>query len=161
MEKISECAEHTEALSEILQDAKRNGKLIVTSWLDQHDQNELKCIWYQHNLPQFALEWYHIPNHIRKMVFNYYDESYIHVKTKEWTTDWTHCGVGVFLGCPVSCILFLAVFSFALTFLTNTAIWGTAWRTHPSNHQSKLMVMTLLNFNCKKPRRLSETGQRR
>ncbi|XP_072020586.1 uncharacterized protein [Amphiura filiformis] len=34
MEKISGRVEHTEALSEILQGAKKNGKPIVTTWLD-------------------------------------------------------------------------------------------------------------------------------
>ncbi|PIK41126.1 hypothetical protein BSL78_22020 [Apostichopus japonicus] len=34
MEKISGCVEHTEALTEMLQDAKKNGKPIVTTWLD-------------------------------------------------------------------------------------------------------------------------------
>ena len=34
MEKISGCVEHTEALSEMLQDAKKNGNPIVTTWLD-------------------------------------------------------------------------------------------------------------------------------
>ena len=70
-----------------------------------------------HNLIQFAIELYHVPDHIRKMIFNYYDESYIHVKTKEWTTDWIHCGIGVLQGCPLSCILFLAVFNLCLDLL--------------------------------------------
>ena len=51
------------------------------------------------------------------MIFKYYDESYIRVETKEWTTDWIHCGIGVFQGCPLSCILFLAVFNLCLNLL--------------------------------------------
>ena len=70
-----------------------------------------------HNLLQFALEWYHVPENIRRMIFKYYDESYIRVKTKEWTTNWIHCGIGVFQGCPLSCILFLAVFNLCLNLL--------------------------------------------
>ena len=110
MEKISGCVEHTEALSEMLLDAKKNGKQIVTAWLDL--QNAYGSV--PHNLIQFALEWYHVPEHIRKIVYNYYDNQFIRVKTKEWTTDWMQCLVGVFQGCPLSCILFLAVFNLCL-----------------------------------------------
>lgn len=110
MEKISGCVEHTEALSEILMDAKKNGKQIVTTWLDL--QNAYGSV--PHNLIQFALEWYHVPENIRKLVFNYYDNQFIRVKTRDWTTDWMQCLVGVFQGCPLSCILFLAVFNLCL-----------------------------------------------
>ena len=113
MEKISGCVEHTEALTEILQDAKKNGKPIVTTWLDL--QNAYGTV--SHNLIQFALEWYHVPEHIRKIIFNYYDEIFIRVKTEEWTTDWIQCCIGVFQGCPLSCILFLAVFNLCLDLL--------------------------------------------
>ena len=34
MEKVSGCVEHTEALTEMLQDAKKNGNPIMTTWLD-------------------------------------------------------------------------------------------------------------------------------
>ena len=85
----------------------------MTTWLDL--QNAYGSV--PHNLIQFALEWYHVPENIRRMIFKYYDESYIRVKTKEWTTDWIHCGIDVFQGCPLSCILFLAVFNLCLNIL--------------------------------------------
>ena len=34
MEKISGCVEHKEALTEMLQEAKKNGNPNVTTWLD-------------------------------------------------------------------------------------------------------------------------------
>ena len=92
MEKVSGCVKHTEALKEMLQDAKKNGNPIMTTWLDL--QNAYVTV--PHNLIQFALELYHVPENIRRMNFKYYDESYIRVKTKEWTTDWIHCGIRVF-----------------------------------------------------------------
>ena len=91
----------------MLLNAKKNAKPIVTTWLDQ--QNAYGTV--PHNLIQFSLEWYHIPAHIRKIVFKYYDELFICVKTKDWTADWLCCYIGVFKGCPLSCILFLAVFN--------------------------------------------------
>ena len=56
MEKISGCVEHTEALTEMFQDAKKNGNTIVATWLDL--QNAYGTV--PPNLIQFALEWYHI-----------------------------------------------------------------------------------------------------
>ncbi len=59
----------------------KNDKPIVTTWL-----RPTECVWNcTHNLIQFALEWYHVPEHIRKIIFNYYDELFIRVKTEEWT----------------------------------------------------------------------------
>ena len=104
----------------MLQDAKRNGKPIVTTWLDL--QNAYGTV--PHNLIQFALEWYHVPEHIRKIIFNYYDELFIRVKTEDWTTDWIKCCTGVFQGCPLSCILFLAVFNLCLDLLDQSSHLG-------------------------------------
>ena len=52
MEKVSGCVEHTAALTEMLQDAKKNGNPTVTAWLDL--QNSYGTV--PHNLIQFALE---------------------------------------------------------------------------------------------------------
>ena len=120
MEKMAGCIEHTEALTEILQNAKKRGNSITTTWLDL--QNAYGSV--PHNLIQYALEWYHIPEPIRKIVFNYYDESYIRVKTNDWTTNWIPCSIGVFQGCPLSCILFVAVFNLCLDLLQKQANLG-------------------------------------
>ena len=74
MDKISGCVEHTEVLYEILQDAKRSGKPIVTMWLNL--QNAYGTV-PSRNIIQFALEWYHVPDHSRKTIFKCYNESYI------------------------------------------------------------------------------------
>ena len=113
VEKVSGSVEHTEALTAMPEDAKKNGNHIVTTWLDL--QNAYGTV--PHNLIQFALEGYNVPENIRRMIFKYYDESYIRVKTKEWTTDWIHCGIGVFRRYPLSCILFLAVLNLCLYIL--------------------------------------------
>ena len=46
MEKISGCVEHTEALTEMLQDAKKNGKPIMTTWLDLTVQSRMRMELY-------------------------------------------------------------------------------------------------------------------
>ena len=127
MEKISGCVEHTdmtEALSEILQDAKTKG-------METDCDNVVrptKCIWYRatQSLPVCIRMVPCSRPHCRKMIVYYFDERYIHTKTKEWTTDWIHCDIGV-----LRYAHYLASYSwqhsiFALIFLTNTAIWSTA-----------------------------------
>ena len=66
--------------------------------------------------------------YLRKMIFNYYDESYIHVKTKDLTTDWIHCAIGVFQACPLSCILFLAKFNLCLDLLDQHSHLGNCMK---------------------------------
>ena len=61
----------------MLQDAKKNGNPTVTTWLDLQNA----CGTVPHNLIQFALEWYHITEHIRKIIFNYFNQLFICVKT--------------------------------------------------------------------------------
>ena len=92
----------------------------MTTWLDLQNAYGTE----PHNLIQFALEWYHIPEHIRNIVFNYYNQLFICVKTKEWTTDWIQCCIGVFQGCPLSCILFLAIFNLCLDLLDQSSHLG-------------------------------------
>ena len=81
---IAGCVEHTQALMETLLDAKQNAREIVVAWLDL--ANAYGSV--AHNLVQFALEWYNIPSATRKLIFNYYDELFVRVKTQEWTSDW-------------------------------------------------------------------------
>ena len=68
---------------EMLYKVPKNGKPIVTTRQDL--QNAYGTV--PHNLFQFALEWFHVLEHIRKIIFNYYDELFIRVKTEEWITD--------------------------------------------------------------------------
>ena len=70
-----------------------------------------------HNLIQFALEWYHVPPDIRELIYNYYDELFVRVRTQKWTTDWFMYQIGLFQGCPLSVVLFLIVFNLLLDLL--------------------------------------------
>ena len=151
MEKMAGCIEHTEALTEILQNARKSGKPVTTSWLDL--QNAYGSV--PHNLIQYALEWYYVPDPIRKIVFNYYDESYIRVKTNNWTTTWIHCGIGVFQGCPLSCTLFTAVFNLCLDLLQKQAnlgfhLPGTSITTSTMAYADDLTLISKNPTDCQK-----------
>ena len=60
----------------------------------------------RHSLIQYALLRYHIPQHIRLLFFNYYDQLFAQVETPSFKTQIFHCGIGVFQGCTASPVLF-------------------------------------------------------
>ena len=110
---VAGCVEHTQVLMETLLDAKRNLREIVVAWLDL--ANAYGSV--AHNLIQFALEWYHVPANIRELIYHYYDELFVRVKTKQWNSDWFMFQIGLFQGCPLSVVLFLIVFNLLLDLL--------------------------------------------
>ena len=100
------CLEHSFAMFEALLDAKHNQRQIVVAWLDL-------CNAYgsvRHNLVQFALEWYGVPEMIRELILNYYEEICAQIRTKDWTSNISKFDIGLFQGCVLSCILFNCVF---------------------------------------------------
>ena len=76
------CVKHTQALMEALQGAKRRKKKITVCWLDL--ANAYGSV--SHNLIQFAAEWYHVPDILRKIIHSYYDDLAVKISTSEWTT---------------------------------------------------------------------------
>jgi hypothetical protein len=76
------CVEHTFALFEEIKDAYSHHLQIVVDWLDF--ANAYGNV--MHNLVQFALEWYHVPKWVCRMVFEYYERLVTKVVTKSWET---------------------------------------------------------------------------
>ena len=102
---------------EALLDAKFNQKQIVVSWLDL--KNAYGSV--RHNLIQFALSWFHVPDLIRQLIFNYYEKICAQISAKDWHTPFFFFDVGLFQGCPLSCILFNCVFQLLLDLLRPVA----------------------------------------
>ena len=103
---IAVCVEYTHALMETLFDAKQNASEIVVVWLDL--ANVYGSV--AHYLVQLTLEWYYISSATRELIFNYYDELFIRLKTHEWTSDWFMYQIGLFQGCTLSVVLSLIDF---------------------------------------------------
>jgi hypothetical protein len=76
------CIEHTFALLEALKDAKSSYRQIVITWLDL--ANAYGSV--RHNLIQFALNWYHVPEAIQKLIFDYYEKLCAFITTNDWST---------------------------------------------------------------------------
>ena len=70
-----------------------------------------------HNLIQCALNWYHVPILVQKLIFNYYEKLAATVVTREWSTGFFLFDIGLFQGCVLSTILFDCVFQLLLDFL--------------------------------------------
>ena len=111
--KLSGCVEHTYLLNEALKDARRHRRQITVAWVDL--ANAYGSV--AHNLIQFALEWYHVPVFIRKLIFNYYEILRAMVACPNWKTKFFRYGIGLFQGCVLSTILFDATFNLCLDFL--------------------------------------------
>jgi hypothetical protein len=107
------CIEHAFALFEALREAKEHKRQIVVTWIDL--ANAYGSV--RHNLIQFALDWYHVPKIIQKLIFQYYEKLMAKVVTKKWSTGSFLFDIGLFQGCVLSSILFNCVFQLLLDFL--------------------------------------------
>ena len=107
------CLEHSFALFEALRDAKEHQRQIIVTWIDL--ANAYGSV--RHNLIQFALNWYHVPDSIQKLVFDYYNKLMAKIQTSEWSTGFFLFDIGLFQGCVLSTILFDAVFQLLLDLL--------------------------------------------
>ena len=103
---VAGCVEHSFMLWEALREAKEHTRQIVTTWIDL--ANAYGSV--RHNLIQFALNWYHVPNIIQELIFDYYENLMAKVETNNWSTGFFLFDIGLFQGCVLSTILFLCVF---------------------------------------------------
>jgi len=110
---VAGCVEHSYMLFEALRDAKLQRTQIVVSWIDL--ANAYGSV--RHNLIQFALDWYHVPKLIQKLIFDYYEKLMAKVTTKKWESGFFLFDIGLFQGCVLSAILFLCVFQLLLDYL--------------------------------------------
>lgn len=110
---VAGCLEHSFAFAEALREAKEEQRQIVACFIDL--ANAYGSV--RHNLIQFALEWYHVPEPVRVLIFNYYEQLMTKVQTKQWSTGFFLFDIGLFQGCVLSTILFDCVFQLLLDFL--------------------------------------------
>ena len=139
--RISGCVEHTQALMETLQDAKRRKQEITVCWLDL--ANAYGSV--SHNLIQFAAEWFYVPEAIRAMIHSYYDDLAVKISTAEWTSNKISYEQGLFQGCPLSVVLFLMVFQICLDQLSTFSSRGyKVGAESPQNQRAYADDLTLI-----------------
>ena len=125
---MSGCLEHTFTLLEALKDAKEHHRQIIICWLDL--ANAYGSV--RHNLSQFALNWYHVPIEIQKLIFDYYEKLCAMVTANDWSTSFFLFDIGLFQGCVLSTILFDCVFQLLLDFLSPHHCLGYKYKATPS-----------------------------
>lgn len=104
------CVEHSAMIWEQIQNAKHSKSDLHVVWLDL--ANAFGSV--PHQLITFALEFFHVPSSIQKLIANYFNNLYVCYTTWDITTAWHHLEKGIAMGCSSSPILFTTAFKIIL-----------------------------------------------
>jgi hypothetical protein len=104
------CIEHGTMAAEMFKDAKQRQRQICAIWLDL--ANAYGSV--RHSMVYFALQWYHVPEDMIDLIFNYYEGICLQVQTEDWNSDWFGLEIGVPQGCTASTIVFDVAFQLVL-----------------------------------------------
>ena len=96
-----------------LKDCKSRRKSIAILWLDL--ANAYGSV--PHQLIAFALRRYGVPEDWINLVLNYYDGLWSRSTTSSATSHWFRYELGIFAGCTISVILFIAAFNIIIEFV--------------------------------------------
>ena len=107
---IPGCVEHAYSIWNEIQEAKRSKNDLSVIWLDL--ANAYGSI--PHILIDQAMEFFHIPPEVRRLVRKYYDQFKMRFTTGSFTTEWQKLEVGIAAGCTISVILFVLVMEMLL-----------------------------------------------
>ena len=110
---MSGCLEHTGVVSQLIREAKSNRGDLSVLWLDL--ANAYGSI--PHKLVETALFKYHVPEGIRNLILNYYNDFKLRVSSGVTTSDWQKLEKGIITGCTIS----VSLFTLAMNLLVKSA----------------------------------------
>ena len=113
IKKMAGVVEHTSMVWAALQEARLRKKSMVEIWLDL--ANAYGSI--PHSLIRFALKRYGIGEKWMELIMNYYDGLWTRLSTASARSEWRRLEKGIFAGCTLSVILFLAGFNIIIEFV--------------------------------------------
>ena len=113
MEKVPGCWEHMSTVWSALKEARSNKSDLATIWLDI--ANAYGSI--PHKLIFFALKRYGVHDHWISLVQNYYVGIYSKLFSESAPSNWHQHQRGIFAGCTLSIILFLAGMNIILEYV--------------------------------------------
>ena len=113
IQKMAGCWEHMSMSWSALQDARRRGKTLAALWLDL--ANAYGSVPYQ--LIKFALRRYGVPEFWISLVSSYYNGSWGQSFAGDVCSSWHKYEKGIFAGCTISVILFLAAMNVILEYV--------------------------------------------
>ena len=120
------CLEHSWALVEALLNAKRNKRQIICTITDIINAFGST----KHNLIQFALAWYHVPDWFAEIAFHYYDNLVAFVCTPDWSTSPFRYGIGGFQGCVIALLFFILCYQLVIDFMKRFGIQPYTFRSN-------------------------------
>jgi hypothetical protein len=129
---VSGCLEHSFNLVQALKNAKLSHRQMIVTWLDL--KNAYGSV--RHNLIQFALEWYHVPEWLADLIFQYYESLFAFVTTPDWNTGLFPFDIGVFQGCVISPTLFIGVFQILIDYINQFGTDPYIWKTKENDSVS-------------------------
>ena len=106
IKQVNGCVEHTQVLSEVIQDAKHRRKTVHISWFDLKDAYGS----IPHLLIQYCMRLYHVPPGEIEYIMNLYSQLKGAVTTKEWKSDIFTFVNGIFTGDTLSPTVFNVTF---------------------------------------------------
>ena len=110
---VAGCWEHTSMIWNAIKDARCNQKSLSILWLDL--ANAYGTV--PHKLIEFALRRYGVPQEWLNLILAYYDGLWGRSSSKDVSSDWFRYEKGIFAGCTISVILFLAAFNVIIEYV--------------------------------------------
>ncbi|XP_077382825.1 5-azacytidine-induced protein 2 isoform X1 [Festucalex cinctus] len=104
------CVEHSTMIWDQIQKAKREKTDLHVVWLDL--ANAYGSV--PHQLINYALEFFHMPPCIKKLIARYFSDLQMCFALQDFTTGWQQLEVGIAMGCAISPVLFVAAFEIIL-----------------------------------------------
>ena len=117
------CIEHASMLWDRIK-AVRNNKSteLHVIWLDL--ENAYGSL--RHPLIEKALDFFWIPEDIRKLISGYYKYTYMRFSNAKYSTNWQKLNIGIMMGCVISPLIFVLVMEMLLRSTKDTTSKKTA-----------------------------------
>ena len=112
------CWEHASMVWAALKDVCSKRKSLSIIWLDLANT----CLPVPHMLILFALRSFKIPEDWITLVTKYYDRLWGRTSANAVASDWYRYEKGIFAGCTISVILFLAAFNVILEYVSQAGL---------------------------------------
>ncbi|XP_038147774.1 uncharacterized protein LOC119787807 [Cyprinodon tularosa] len=107
------CIEHTGVVTQLIREARESRGDLAVLWLDL--ANAYGSI--PHKLVELSLSRYHVPEKVRHLILDYYEDFSLRVSSGASTSDWHRLEKGIITGCTIS----VSLFALAMNMLVKSA----------------------------------------
>ena len=118
MRRVAGCWEHTAMMWSALKDARKAKESLAVLWLDL--ANAYGSV--PHKLIVFALRRYQVPEDWISLIMAYYDGMWGRTSASGVSSEWVLYERGIFAGCTISVILFIAAFNVILEYVDEAKV---------------------------------------